>query len=84
MNSDELRGKWNQFKGSIKQQWAKLTDEDLTAIDGHRDRLIGKIQERYGVAREEAEQQLNQWKMPSSPQHEEETHREETSRRKLG
>jgi uncharacterized protein YjbJ (UPF0337 family) len=79
MNSDEMRGKWNQLKGSVKQQWAKLTDDDLTAIDGQRDKLIGKIQERYGIAREEAERQLNQWKMP---QREEVTH-EEVTRRKV-
>jgi uncharacterized protein YjbJ (UPF0337 family) len=80
MNSDEIRGKWNQMKGSVKQQWAKLTDDDLTAIDGQRDRLIGRIQERYGIAREEAERQLNQWKMP---QHEEVVRHEEVTRRKV-
>jgi uncharacterized protein YjbJ (UPF0337 family) len=79
MNSDEMRGKWNQLKGSVKQQWGKLTDDDLTTIDGQRDKLVGKIQERYGIAREEAERQLNQWKMP---QHEEVTH-EEVTRRKV-
>lgn len=80
MNSDEMRGKWNQLKGSVKQQWAKLTDDDLTAIDGQRDRLVGKIQERYGIAREEAERQLNQWKMP---QQEEVTRHEDVTRRKV-
>lgn len=79
MNSDEMRGKWNQLKGSVKQQWAKLTDDDLTAIDGQRDRLIGKIQERYGIAREEAERQLNHWKMPQS----EEVSHGEVTRRKV-
>jgi uncharacterized protein YjbJ (UPF0337 family) len=80
MNSDEIRGKWNQMKGSVKQQWAKLTDDDLSAIDGQRDRLIGKIQERYGIAREEAERRLHQWKMP---QHEEVVRHEEVTRRKV-
>jgi uncharacterized protein YjbJ (UPF0337 family) len=80
MNSDEMRGKWNQLKGSVKQQWAKLTDDDLTAIDGQRDKLVGKIQERYGIAREDAERQLNQWKMP---QHEEVTRHEEVTKRKV-
>jgi uncharacterized protein YjbJ (UPF0337 family) len=80
MNSDEMRGKWNQLKGSVKQQWAKLTDDDLTAIDGQRDKLIGKIQERYGIAREDAERQLSQWKMP---QHEEVTRHEEVTKRKV-
>jgi uncharacterized protein YjbJ (UPF0337 family) len=81
MNSDEMRGKWNQLKGSVKQQWAKLTDNDLTAIDGQRDKLIGKIQERYGIAREDAERQLNQWKMPQH--HEEVTQHEEVTKRKV-
>lgn len=66
MNSDEMRGKWNQFKGSVKQQWGKLTDDDLTMIDGQRDKLIGKIQERYGITKEKAEQQLNEWKAPTT------------------
>jgi uncharacterized protein YjbJ (UPF0337 family) len=84
MNSDELRGKWNQFKGSVKQQWAKLTDDDLLAIDGHRDRLIGKIQERYGITKEKAEQQINDWRLPASPAHDEVVYEEEKTRRKVG
>jgi uncharacterized protein YjbJ (UPF0337 family) len=83
MNADELRGKWNQFKGSAKQKWAKLTDDDLMAIDGQRDRLIGKIQERYGIAREEAERQLNEWKVPAHGTHEEVVRHEETTKRKI-
>jgi uncharacterized protein YjbJ (UPF0337 family) len=66
MNAEEMRGKWNQMKGSVKQQWAKLTDDDIAAINGNRDQLIGKIQERYGITKERAEQQLNEWKMASS------------------
>jgi uncharacterized protein YjbJ (UPF0337 family) len=50
MNWDEVSGKWNQFKGSVKERWGKLTDDDLQAIDGKRDRLVGKIQERSGIA----------------------------------
>jgi uncharacterized protein YjbJ (UPF0337 family) len=65
MNWDEVSGKWNQFKGSVKERWGKLTDDDLQAIDGKRDRLVGKIQERYGIAREKAEEQINQWKLPA-------------------
>ncbi|MAW79156.1 MAG: general stress protein CsbD [Parvularcula sp.] len=61
MNSDELKGKWNQLKGSAKSQWGKLTDDDLTQVEGDRDKLVGKIQEKYGVAREEAEKQVNDW-----------------------
>ena len=61
MNSDELKGKWKQLKGSAKQQWGKLTDDELTEIEGSQDKLIGKIQEKYGVARDEAERQVKNW-----------------------
>lgn len=57
-NEDIIKGNWKQAKGRIKQQWGKLTDDDLTVAEGHRDYLIGKVQERYGVAREEAEKQV--------------------------
>jgi len=58
MNNDILQGKWTQFKGKITQQWGKLTDDDLTTAEGHRDRLVGAIQERYGIARDEADRQV--------------------------
>ena len=61
MNWDLLEGKWKQLKGSAKQQWAKLTDDDLTYISGKKDELIGKIQERYGISRDEAQRQADQW-----------------------
>jgi uncharacterized protein YjbJ (UPF0337 family) len=61
MNWDRLEGKWKQAKGSVKQQWGKLTDDDLNVIDGRRDMLIGRIQERYGIAREQAEKQADEW-----------------------
>lgn len=60
-NEDIIKGKWKQATGSIKQQWGKLTDDDLTVAEGHRDYLIGKVQERYGVAREEAEKQVREF-----------------------
>jgi len=61
MNSDQLKGKWKQMKGSVKERWGKLTDDDLDVIDGQSDQLIGKIQERYGVARQEAQKQVDEW-----------------------
>jgi len=61
MNSDELSGKWKQLKGSVKQRWAKLTDNDLEYIAGTQDRLIGRLQEKYGIQKEEAEQQAEEW-----------------------
>ena len=61
MNSDQAAGQWKQAKGKIKEQWGKLTDDDLKVIEGNRDQLAGKIQERYGIAREEAEKQVKEW-----------------------
>ena len=55
MNTDELQGKWKQMKGSIKERWGKLTDDDVTMINGQSDQLIGRIQERYGIAKAEAQ-----------------------------
>ena len=59
MNWDQIEGRWNEYKGKAKQQWGKLTDDDLDVIDGKREELLGKIQERYGIARDQAERQLN-------------------------
>jgi uncharacterized protein YjbJ (UPF0337 family) len=59
MNWDQVEGKWKQTKGKVREQWGKLTDDDLTVISGKRDQLVGRIQERYGVAREEAERQAD-------------------------
>jgi uncharacterized protein YjbJ (UPF0337 family) len=61
MNWDIVKGNWRQAKGKVKQQWGKLTDDDLTVIEGRRDQLAGKIQERYGCAKEEAERQIDAW-----------------------
>ena len=61
MNWDQMEGKWKQVKGSIKERFGKLTDDDLQVISGNRDRLIGKLQERYGIAREEAQKRADEW-----------------------
>ena len=61
MNSDQLSGKWKRLKGTVKERWGKLTDDDLDIIDGQTDQLIGKVQERYGIAREAAKQQVDEW-----------------------
>jgi uncharacterized protein YjbJ (UPF0337 family) len=58
MNKEQLKGEWNQLKGKVKQQWGKLTDDDLTRAEGDQDELIGCIQKRYGIAKEEAERQF--------------------------
>jgi uncharacterized protein YjbJ (UPF0337 family) len=61
MNWDQIEGKWKQLKGSAKQQWAKLTDDDLKLISGKKDELVGRIQERYGITKEEAQRQADLW-----------------------
>jgi uncharacterized protein YjbJ (UPF0337 family) len=58
MNNDILAGNWMQFKGNILEQWGKLTSDDLDVAAGRRDQVIGKIQERYGIAKDAAEKQL--------------------------
>lgn len=61
MNWDQVEGKWKQVRGSAKQQWGKLTDNDLEQIAGMRDKLVGKLQERYGIAQEEAQKNADEW-----------------------
>jgi len=61
MNWDQIKGKWMQFKGKAKEQWGDLTDDDLDRIEGNRDQLAGRIQERYGIAKEEAERRVDDW-----------------------
>ncbi len=61
MNWDQIKGKWKQTKGQAQQQWGKLTDDDLDKIEGRREELVGKVQERYGIAKEEAEKQVKQF-----------------------
>ncbi|HEY4136078.1 MAG TPA: CsbD family protein [Alphaproteobacteria bacterium] len=61
MNWDQIKGDWKQAKGKVKQQWGKLTDDDLTMAEGTRDRLVGRIQERYGIAKDEADKQVKDW-----------------------
>lgn len=61
MNSDQASGNWKQFKGKVKEKWGKLTDDDMTVIEGKRDQLVGKIQERYGYAKDEAEKEVAEW-----------------------
>lgn len=61
MNWDRIEGNWKQFKGNAKVQWGKLTDNQLDVIAGKRDSLAGKIQEAYGISKDEAEKQLAEW-----------------------
>ena len=61
MNWDIVKGKWDQMKGEARKQWGKLTDDDLDQVAGKRDQLVGKIQNSYGIGKDEAERQLNDW-----------------------
>jgi uncharacterized protein YjbJ (UPF0337 family) len=61
MNWDRVEGNWKQMTGKVKQQWGKLTDDTLAQINGQRDELVGKIQEAYGISRDEADRQVKDW-----------------------
>jgi uncharacterized protein YjbJ (UPF0337 family) len=61
MNWDQVEGKWKQASGKVKEKWGKLTDDDLQTIAGKRDQLVGRIQERYGIARDVAEKQVEEF-----------------------
>jgi len=61
MNWTQISGKWDQFRGHATQQWGKLTDDDLTKAKGSREELVGRVKERYGIAVEDAEKQVDSW-----------------------
>ncbi len=61
MNWDAVEGNWKQIKGRAREQWGRLTNDEVDVIAGRRDKLIGKLQEHYGIAREEAERQIREW-----------------------
>lgn len=61
MNWEQVEGKWDQFKGSVKEKWGKLTDDDLTMIEGRRENLTGRLKERYGLEKEAAGKEIDAW-----------------------
>ena len=61
MNWDRIEGNWMQFKGNVKEQWGKLTDDQIEVIAGKRDQLVGKVHEAYGISMDEADKQLTSW-----------------------
>jgi uncharacterized protein YjbJ (UPF0337 family) len=61
MNWDQIKGNWKHFKGKAKEKWGKLTDDDLDIIGGKKDQLAGKLQERYGYEKAQAEKELNEF-----------------------
>ena len=62
MKEHTLKGEWNQMKGSVKQKWGELTNDDLDQIEGSRDKLVGRVQERYGHSKEDAERDVDNWR----------------------
>jgi uncharacterized protein YjbJ (UPF0337 family) len=68
MNQDRIQGRWRQIKGKVKEQWGRLTDDDLDVIAGRREQLLGRIQQRHGLARDEADRQLRSFE-ESHPDH---------------
>jgi uncharacterized protein YjbJ (UPF0337 family) len=61
MNWDRVEGNWKEFKGNIQQKWGKLTNDDLQVIDGKRNELAGRLQQRYGYAKDQAEREIDTW-----------------------
>lgn len=61
INTDQLQGKWQQLRGKVKEQWGRLTDDDLDVIDGRRDQLEGRLRERYGKAKEEIRREVDEF-----------------------
>lgn len=62
MNKDTLQGQWKQLTGAAKAKWSELTEDDLKAVEGNVEMLVGKVQERYGIARDEAKKQVEAFK----------------------
>ena len=61
MNWDQVQGKWKQMTGEVRTRWGKLTDDDLHTIGGEKDKLVGRIQERYGIQKEQAQREVDEW-----------------------
>jgi len=61
MNQDTFEGQWKQMKGKMREKWGKLTDDDWDMVAGKKDQLLGRLQERYGYSREQAEREYNEW-----------------------
>ncbi|MCB1114788.1 MAG: CsbD family protein [Chlamydiia bacterium] len=85
MNEDQLKGRWNELKGKVKERWGRLTDDELTQISGKKEQLLGKIQTKYGIARDRAEKELRRFLDSlslSSDTESQESKSEETSSRR--
>lgn len=80
MNWEQIKGQWSQWKGKTKTKWGKLTDDDLEFIAGQKDMLVGKIQERYGLKKEEAMRQVEEWNSSLGQESASETETEQARR----
>ena len=69
MNWDRIEGKWKQFTGSARERWGKLTDDDMQTLTGQKDQLVGRMPERYGIAKAEAEKQADAWSQALGERH---------------
>jgi uncharacterized protein YjbJ (UPF0337 family) len=76
MNWDQVQGKWKQVKGEAKTRWGKLTDDDLDVVAGQRDQLVGRIQERYGIAKDQAQKEVDDWNRGLSAENERQRERD--------
>ncbi|MBC5785820.1 CsbD family protein [Ramlibacter sp. USB13] len=81
MNQDRIQGRWRQIKGKVKEQWGKLTDDDLDVIAGRREQLLGRIQQRHGVARDEADRQVRDFEQKHPDHRLEDAHRDRQENR---
>jgi uncharacterized protein YjbJ (UPF0337 family) len=81
MNWDQVEGKWKELKGSVKERWGKLTDDDLNVIGGKKDQLVGHIQERYGIAKDEAQKQVDEWNVKQAKENQAKENEEELDNR---
>jgi uncharacterized protein YjbJ (UPF0337 family) len=61
MNWDQISGQWKQYKGKAREKWGKLTDDEFDVINGKREQLVGKLQERYGLEKDRAEKEVDDW-----------------------
>jgi uncharacterized protein YjbJ (UPF0337 family) len=75
MNWDRIEGNWKQFAGQARQKWGKLTDDDFERAAGRKDELVGMIQERYGIAKDEADKQADEWAKALKEEQKAERHR---------
>jgi uncharacterized protein YjbJ (UPF0337 family) len=63
MNRDTLKGQWTQLKGQVRKRWGKLTDDEIDQIQGDAEILMGKLQERYGYTRDQAQREIDRWEV---------------------